>query len=223
MRTTLWRSAFLFLVAVVAAGLVLGFAFAGSSTTLAKGVRIDGIDVGGMKAKDAQQLLEQRSAKLSRRPVVFTAGGKKFPIAPLTLGVEPDWAAAVDSAERQGDGFGPLRGFRRIDVQFFGADVSPPVSVLRGALGYELELIAQRVNRPQRSASLVLHGTTVAVVPGRPGRTLDRAAAADTIVRALSSLQRPLGAVPLPFRSVAPALGAAKLAAAARQARVALS
>ena len=223
MHTALWRSAFLFLVALIAAGLVLGFAFAGSPTTLANGVRIDGIDVGGMKAKDAQALLERRSTRLSREPVVFAADGKRFPIAPLTLGVEPDWAAAVGAAERQGDGFGPLRGFRRMDVQFFGAEVSPPVSVLRGALGYKLELIARRVNRPQRNAALVVHGTRVAVVPGRPGLTLDRAAAADTIVHALASLQRPLGAVPLSFRSVAPRIGAAALAHAAAQARIALS
>jgi vancomycin resistance protein YoaR len=223
MRSTLWRSSFLLLVALIAAGLVLGFAFAGSRDTLAKGVRIDGIDVGGMKAKDAQALLERRSAAQARRPVVFAAGARRFPIAPVTLGVQPDWAEAVGAAQRQSNGFGPLRGFKRIDVQFFGADVAPPVGVLRGALGYELELIARKVDRPERDASLAVRGAKVVVVPGRAGRTLDRAAAEAAIVRSLASLQRPPGAVQLPFRSVAPKIGAAKLARAAAQARRALS
>lgn len=217
------RNAVLFLVALAAVVVVLGFAFAGSATTIANGVRIDGIDVGGMEAKDARALLESRSAKLARQAVVFTAAGRSFRIAPETLGVEPDWAAAVASAERQGGGFGPLRGFRRIDVQFFGADVSPPVSVLRGALGYELKVIAKQVNRAQRQASLVRAGLRIDVVPARPGRVLDRTAAADTIVRALSSLHREPGTISLPFRSVPPRVRAGALAQAARQARRALS
>jgi hypothetical protein len=36
---------------------VLGFVFAGSATKIADGVRIDGIDVGGMDAARARALL----------------------------------------------------------------------------------------------------------------------------------------------------------------------
>ena len=221
--SSLARNLVLFVVALVAVGVVMGLVFAGSPTTLAKGVRIDGVDVGGMEAKAALSLLEQRSATLARKPVVFAAGGKRFRIAPETLGVESNLKSAVSAAERQGDGFGPLRGFRRIDVQFFGADVTAPVSVLRGALGYELELIAKKVNRPERDAALVRKGLTVSVVPGRPGLVLDQKAAASTIVEALSSMQRSDGPISLPLRSVAPKLRARALARAARQARTALS
>jgi vancomycin resistance protein YoaR len=223
LRPPLARNLALFAVALVAAGLVLGFAFAGSPTTLASGVRIDGVDVGGMKASAALSLLEQRSTARARKAVVFVAGGKRIRIAPVTLGVQPDWRAAVDAAQRQGGGFGPLRGFRRIDVQFFGADVTPPVSVIRGALGYELELIAKQVDRPQREASLVRHGTRIAVVPARPGRALDRKAAAETIVHALASLDPPAGPLALPLRTTPPRLRASALALAARQARLAVS
>jgi vancomycin resistance protein YoaR len=69
----------------------------------------------------------------------------------------------------------------------------------------------------------VRRGTRIEVVPARPGRTLDRQAAADTIVRALSSLQRDPGTISLPFRSVPPRVRAGALAKAARQARLALS
>lgn len=223
LRSALARNLLLTLVALVALGLVLGLAFAGSPTKLAKGVRIDGVDVGGLEATDARRLLERRSRALAHRPVVFVGGGRRFPIRPVTLGVEPDWAAAVDAAQRQGGGFGPLRGFRRIDVQVFGADVTPPVSVLRGALDFELQQIAKRIDRPERDAALVRRRGHVEIVPGRPGRVLDRKAAAETIVRALSSLQRPAGPVRLPLRTVWPRVRAADLAAAARRARLALS
>ena len=118
------------LLSIVATAIVLGLVFAGSPTTLANGVSIDGVDVGGLEAADARALLQKRSSALASKPVVFVAGGKRFSIEPLELGVEPDWKAAVDSARRQGDGFGPLRGFKRLDVQVFGADVTPPIRVL---------------------------------------------------------------------------------------------
>jgi vancomycin resistance protein YoaR len=216
------RIALLVLV-LVAAATALGLAYAGSPTTIADGVRIDGIDVGGLRASHARALLESRAARLSDEPVVFSAAGTRFSIAPRALGVEADWAAAVDSAQRQGSGFGPLRGFRRLDVQVFGADVTPPTTVLSGALAYELQLIAKQVDRPYRDAALVLHGRTVAVRPARPGRVLDRRAASETIVHALAALQRPAEPVVLPLRSRAPRVRAAALAVAARRARTALS
>ncbi|HET7571293.1 MAG TPA: VanW family protein [Gaiellaceae bacterium] len=217
------RNLVLFLLALVAAGFALGFAFAGSPSTIANGVRVDGVDVGGMDADAALALLERRSDARQQQPVVFAAGDATIRIAPATLGVRPDWQAAIDAAQRQGGGFGPLRGFRRIDVQFFGADVTPPVGVLRGALGYELRLIAKKVNRKPQEAAVVRHGLTIDVVPGRPGVVLDTKAAADTIVHALASLDAPAGPVALPLRRTAPSVRPAALARAARRARLAVS
>ncbi len=211
------------LLSFAALAVVLGLVFAGSPTTLAGGVTIDGIDVGGLEAKDARRLLQGRSDALARKPVVFLAGGKRYAIRPIELGVEPDWAEAVAAAQRQGDGFGPIRGFKRLDVQVFGADVTPRTSVLRGALQYKLGLIAEAVNRAPRNAAVVRHGLKIVVVPAQPGRVLDRAAAAKTIVHELAALERSSTEVELPFRTREPQIHAAALAHAARQARLALS
>jgi vancomycin resistance protein YoaR len=216
------RLAFL-VVALVAASVVLGLVFAGSPTKIASGVRIDGVDVGGMEAADARRLLERRSTAIAGRTVVFTAAGERFRIRPAALGVQPDWKAAIDAAQGQGDGFGPLRGFKRLDVTFFGADVTPRIGVLNGSLQYELGQIAQRVNRPARDAALVRRGSRIVVVPAKPGAVLDRAAAAETLVHSLASLERPAGPVALPLRTQQPHVRAAALARAAAQARLVLS
>jgi vancomycin resistance protein YoaR len=217
------RRVVVFLLVVVAAGVVLGLVFAGSPTTIASGVRIDGIDVGGMRVSDARALLERKSAALSSRPVLFAAGVRRFRIRPLELGVEPDWRAAVDSAQRQGSGFAPIRGFKRIGVDVFGADVTPPIGVLTGALSYELDRIARAVDQPPRDASLALRGTRVVVVPARTGRRLDRAAAATVLVHELAALERGTQPVQLPTRITQPHVRAAGLRRAARQVRLALS
>jgi vancomycin resistance protein YoaR len=210
-------------ISLVAAVVVLGLVFAGSPTKIAGGVRIDGVDVGGLEATDARQLLESRSARLADKPVVFTAAGKQFQIRASELGVEPDWKAAIAAAQRQGNGFGPLRGFKRLDVTFFGADVVPRTSVLNGSLQYELGRIAQKVDRKPLEAQLARRGSKIVVLPARPGYTLDRAAAARTLVDELASLDRAAGPVSLPLRTQQPRVRAAALARAAAQARVVFS
>jgi vancomycin resistance protein YoaR len=217
------RRLLLLLLSIVATAVVLGLVFAGSPTTLASGVTIAGVDVGGMHLKDARALLQRRSDAVAGTPVVFVAGGKRFSIQPKELGVEPDWKSAVDDAQRQGDGFGPLRGFKRLDVQVFGADVTPRTTVLNGALNYQLDLIAKAVDHAPKNAALARHGLQVVVRPAQAGRVLDRADSARLIVKALAALDRTSAPVDLPFRVQQPHVRAQALQTAARQARVALS
>ena len=210
-------------LAIVAAvgGAVLGFVFAGSPSRIAAGVQIDGVDVGGLTAGEARTKLERRSDALAQVPVVFTAAGHQWPLRPVSLGVEADWDAAVKLALDQGDGVGPIRGFRRIGVRVFGADVSPPTTVLERALTFEVARIAKTVNHPHDEAAIVLRGLRPVVLPARTGEVLDREQAGDTIVHALASFQR--GHVALPVRVDAPKVRAADLTPVAAQVRTALS
>jgi vancomycin resistance protein YoaR len=192
-------------VVLAAGGIALGLAFAGSPKTIADGVSVAGVDVGGLTPREARALLEARSEKLLHVPVVFTAGGRSWRLTPDSLGLRADWAGAVADARRQGEGFGPLRGFRRIDVRVFGADLQPQVQVFDGALALEVRRIARVVDRPHREPSIVLRGLRPRLVGGRNGQVLDVQLAGQTIVRALASLQRD-APVALPTRRDVPTL-----------------
>ena len=202
-------------------GALFGLAFAGSPSTLADGVRIGGIDVGGLSTGHARRFLERRSRALADVPVVFTAAGRRWQLRPRQMGVDVDWGAAVASAARQGGGAGPLRGFRRIEVRVFGADVEPPVRVYEAALNYELDRFARAVRRPRFEPSIRLRGLRPVVAPGRPGRALDRTEAADLVVHALAGLTR--RPVALPVRRDSPRVAASDLAAAKTKVETALS
>jgi vancomycin resistance protein YoaR len=209
-----------FLLALAVA--LVGILFAGSRSTLAGGVAIAGVDVGGMTPREAQLLLERRAVALAKTPVRFTAGGKTFRITPAMLGIEGDWRGAVSVARREGDGFAPLRAFRRLHTRVFGEEIAPQLSVYSGALKYELDQIARAVNRRERQASVRRRGLRVEVVPGRPGIALERERAADAIVRTLGLLERS-GPFALPVAIRAPRVTAEMLAPAAHTARVAMS
>jgi vancomycin resistance protein YoaR len=204
-------------------GILLGLAFAGSSRELAAGTTISGVDVGGLTKRQAVAALEARFEEVSATPVIFTATDEKWTLAADQLGIEPDWAGAVEIAARSADGFGPIRGFRRLRARIFGAEVLPRLAVSDGALEYVLDRITAGVDRESRSAALVRRGLEISVVRGQPGAELDRDAAAETIVRTLGALERLNAPVALPVAVVAPPVTAAMLAGQAKRARVALS
>ena len=208
------------LLAVLAA--IVGLAFAGSPARLAEGVTVAGIDVGGLTRPEARRLLEARAAAVAQQPVVFTAGEQQFPLKASALGVEANWAAALEAAADEGEGFGPVRGFRRLQTRFFGADVQPPVQAYTAALDYKLAGIAREVDRRHVEAKLVRRGLEIEIVPGQTGLRLHRDLAADTIVRALARLDRG-GPVALPVVVDPIDVTAAELAPVAQRARTVLS
>jgi vancomycin resistance protein YoaR len=171
-------------------GAVLGIAFAGSPESLPEGTSIAGVDVSGMTPADARAMLERRAEKLDNVPVTFTARGKTWDVKPATLYVETDWAAAVESARHKGEGFGPVRGLRRLGVRVFGTDIVPRTHVADEALTYTIRRFARSVDRPRREPSLRLRGLEPEIVPGREGRVLDRDAAVPLVVRSLARFER---------------------------------
>jgi vancomycin resistance protein YoaR len=207
----------------VALALVVGLAFAGRSSELAAGTRVGGVDVGGLTKHQAVARLDRRFATSSVRPVSFVAGTKTYTFAANQLAVQPDWAAAVTAAENAGDGFGPLRGFRRLRARVFGAEILPRLTVSNAALEYVLDKIAGDVDRSPRSAALRRSGLAIRVVPARPGQRLDREAAAGVIVRTLGQIERLSDTTALPVAVTQPDVSAAELAPAAERARTALS
>jgi vancomycin resistance protein YoaR len=216
-----WQRTVILAVLAALAAVVLGLAFAGSPSRLADGVRIAGVDVGGKTSREARRILQRRADALAAVPVTFRVGEHTWRLEPRRLGIQVDWGAAVDAVRRQGEGFGPLRGFRRLDLRFFGADVAPPTQVYDEALQLRLNEISAAVNSPHREAAIVLHRLAPVIVPSRSGRLLDRQAAAATIVRALASLKRePVG---LPVRLDKPKVKAGDLTVAAAEVRTALS
>ncbi len=211
------------IVAVSVVAILLGLAFSGSTSELAPGTRINGVDVAGLTHGEAVSKLERRFARVEAKPVAFVAGGATFRFSADQLGVQPNWRAAVAAASRENDGFGPFRGFRRLHTRVFGAEVFPPLAVSDDALEFALDQIAREVDELPRNAALVRHGLRIELLRDRTGVRIDRARAAQSIVHALGSTERDGSIVVLPVVVARPAVTAAELAVAARRARIALS
>jgi vancomycin resistance protein YoaR len=202
---------------------LVGLAFAGSQNELAAGTEVAGVDVGGLTRGAAVAKLDGLFEQRSAQPVTFAAGGETYHFAANQLGVQPDWSAAVAAAGRAGNGFGPLRGFRRLRARVFGAEVLPRITVSNAALEYALDQIGEDVDQPARNAKLVRRGLRIKVLADATGTRLDRDAAAEVIVRTLGQLDRAAGAATLPVGVTPARVTEEMLAAPAARARVAVS
>jgi vancomycin resistance protein YoaR len=208
---------------LVVLAVLVGLAYAGSRQKLAEGTRVAGVDVGGLSRQAAVSRLDTQFVAVSAEPVTFTSEDETFSFAANQLAVEPDWGAAVAAAGRAGDGFGPIRGFRRLHTRFFGAEVLPRLAVSNAALEFALDGITTQIDRDPRSAALVRRGLRIETVPERVGSRLEREAAAEVIVRALGQLGRSGAPVALPVVVAAPDVTAEMLAPASRRARTAIA
>ena len=216
------RVVFAALVGLLAAVVAVGFAYAGSAGSIAGGVRVAGVAIGGMSAGDAVGALQQQSRRLADRPVTFVAGGQRFDFTARQLGVTVDWQVAVDEARREGDGFGPVRGFRRLVLRLSGSEVSPSIGSYEVTVASALKAMAAKVDRPHVPSAIVLKGLEPSIVLGKPGRVLDTRAAATTIVSTLASFQRGR-TVELPLRREGVRVTVASLAPVVESLRTMLS
>jgi vancomycin resistance protein YoaR len=207
---------------LVALALGVGIGFAGSTDRIADGVKIAGVDVSGMTAEEARAALEKQAAEVAAQPVTFTAAGETFSIRPRKIGISTDWDAAIEDALGKGGGFILFRGFSRIALQISGANVEPSVTSREQSLTKQIERFAAAIDQAPKEASIVLDGYSPRVVPGRTGIELDRPAAAQVVLAALSGLERG-EPVALPTRITEPEVRAPALAPVAAQVRTALS
>jgi vancomycin resistance protein YoaR len=205
------------LIALLAVGVV----FAGSADRIAAGVTVADLNVGGLKAQQAEQKLAARARRLAAVPIAFKAGGRTWPIAPAQIALRVDWAAAVRHGLDEGNGAIPLRGLKRVQLRLLGANVEPTASYEERTLDRRLDSIARTVDVRGREAAIVLRNGQPIVVPGEAGRKLDREAATGTIVGALSGFER--SPVALPVVVDRPAVTRDALAPVAEQVRLALS
>ena len=81
------RIAFLSGALLVVGVLTAGFVYGGSSGRIAAGVKIDGVDVGGLSTAAAVRLLEQKEAALGGVPITVHVAGHRLRVTAAQLGV----------------------------------------------------------------------------------------------------------------------------------------
>lgn len=181
------------------------------------GVRVSGVDLGGLTPAQASARLGKDLGPRYKQPVVATFEDKKWSIAPSVIGAELDVNTTVNKAmgvTRQKGFVGD--SFTRLVTWVVPAEVEPATTVDPNAVDAQLDAIAKVVRIPTMDAAVVVDGARVSVKPPRPGRELDRASARKAIVSNLPKGKDRAFALAVPGHE--PGVSEASAQAAAEQA-----
>jgi vancomycin resistance protein YoaR len=182
------------------------------------GVRVAGVDVGGLSRADARGRIESRFGERLSRPIDVSLGGGVFTVTPsnlFTVEAAATEELAFDSAR---DSF--LERVAALTVPFAaGQDVDPVLRVNPSAARALRKELKARTHRPV-SARISMDGLEPVVRPGKTGTRVDEAAVL-ALVR--DAALKELPSVRVPLRTLTPMITTSDAQAAAAQVRRAVS
>lgn len=202
---------------IVAAALLLAAVGAwaydhGKRDTIANGVRVAGVDVGGMSAAEARMTLRDQLLERLRRPVVATYEGRRAVLSVRRAGVAVNIEQAVDDAiAHSREGFFVSRVVREVTGGRVSADVQPHVVYSRLAVAHFVAEVGDGLDRSARDASIDFSPASLEPVTSQDGIAVRRRALHRAIVRALTTADAP-HEVRVRARTIRPKVTTAQLA-----------
>lgn len=181
------------LCSTVAAVLVLaaGGLFAYDQTnsdTIAKGVTVGGVEVGGMSTAAARAKLNEAYLSQLKAPVVVRGGGRTFHLTAKQARITTNVDAMVDEAlarSRSGDPFS--RAVRDLTGGTVNADLAPQVTYSRAAVTRMVNRIRASVDRKAVDATATFDSDGPVIKPAQDGLQVQAAALHRKISRAVGS------------------------------------
>jgi lipoprotein-anchoring transpeptidase ErfK/SrfK len=140
---------------------------------IAEGVEIAGVDVGGMQADEARDLVRAEVVEPLRKPVTVAFEGVKYQLSPAKLQVAADIDGMVDRAiEASRDGGLPGRLLRYATGGEVSKEIVPRITYSEEAMNKFIDTVAAEVNRDPVDASVEATATSLNPVQSRDGISL---------------------------------------------------
>lgn len=157
--------------------------------TVAKGVSVSGVDVGGMDRAAAEKKLRTELAAPLRRPIVARFGKQRFRLSPersrVVVNVEESVGAAL---ERSRDGNVVSRTFRGLTGGSVNEDVDVDVAFDHSALRAMVKRVEHRLDRPAEDADVDISTAGVTTVKAHRGLEVNGRALRRHLRRKLTSV-----------------------------------
>lgn len=181
------------LTLVLVAGLAVGalaWADGKGSEKIAEGVRVAGIDVGGLSQNEALTKLRDRIGDPVKKPATVQVGDRRFELSAHDAKVTVKLGAAVErayNASREGGFF--ERGWREISGGDVNHDEPAPISVDKKKIRSFVGSIHAAVARKPKEASLDISLESVKASESQEGRRL--AGREDLVARLAKAMVNP--------------------------------
>jgi lipoprotein-anchoring transpeptidase ErfK/SrfK len=159
---------------------------------IANGIRIGGLDVGGLSAGQARTRLRAVFQSRLHRTIVLRYGPRRFVLSPATAPVKLDFASAVDQAlQRSRDDNLLTRVVRSVTGGRINASFEPQLRFSSAAVARFSSRIARSIDQPARSASISFSPSSLGAVPAQRGLSVRSDVLQNRIEAALGSASGP--------------------------------
>ncbi|MBA2349154.1 MAG: L,D-transpeptidase/peptidoglycan binding protein [Solirubrobacterales bacterium] len=159
------------MVALLVAALAAVFVYDGTrEERIADGVRIGGVDLGGLTPVDARIRLDEQFVDGRRKPIEIDHGEQRFKLGPKAAKIRVNVDQLVRQAVDRSDRGGPFgRTFRRISGGRVDADLAPEITYSEKAVDRLVARVRKDVNRPVEEAELSITASGVSITRGQRG------------------------------------------------------
>jgi lipoprotein-anchoring transpeptidase ErfK/SrfK len=181
---------------------------------IAKGVRVAGVEVGGLTAPQAHQRLVRVLTAQLDHPILVRGRGRSFRLTPEAAAATYDFDGMVREAlrrSRQGNVFS--RTWRDVRGQPLRVNLPGDLRYSRLVVSRFVGRVARAVSRPPVDAHLDFNGGLFTRVAGKEGVVVNRSRLQRTVTAALTG-KSPSRLVTVPTRLVKPKVLKAELAKA---------
>jgi lipoprotein-anchoring transpeptidase ErfK/SrfK len=185
-------------VVLVGAGVVYAYD-ASREDRIAEGMRIGGVEVGGLSADQANAKLRVQLVQPLERAVSVHAGDRRFRLTAREARVQVNSGELVDEAvDASRKGSFLSRAWRDVTGKKLDREVAPTIEYSKAAVQRLVDRVRVTMSRPAEDANVDISTTRVDVKASQTGRTIDarklraQIQAALVDVRAKRQLRAPL-------------------------------
>ena len=160
----------LLLVALLGGAVAVVVYDQGRRDTIAEGVRVAGVDVGGLRTEQARARVDRAFVAPLREPIQVTHDGRRFRLGARESRVAVDVGGMVDEAlaESRRDNI-VVRSWRSLTGGEIATEIEPRATYARAAVVRLLDRVRASVERKPSDARLSYSRNGISVVPGRDG------------------------------------------------------
>jgi lipoprotein-anchoring transpeptidase ErfK/SrfK len=205
------------IVLIAALGVLLALAVAAyaidrtNSDKIADGVRVGGVNIGGLSSDQARHRLNARLVKPLDKPVTVTFEGTRYTLSPDKLQVHADVNGMVQSAlDASRSGGFPVRVWRYATGGSVDREITPQIAYSADALDGFVAEVTKQVNQAPQDATIAPTPSSLNKVPGADGLAV---LTGPLRSRLRAAIERPHGrTVSAPVKRTKPAVSTDQLA-----------
>ena len=155
---------------------------------IAKGIRVGGVPIGGLSQKEASHKLHRELVKPLKQPITVKFEHTKYVLGPGRLDVRADVPAMLDEAHDASRSGGlPSRLWRYATGGEVEENLPAHVGYSKSGVNGFVNEVAKQVDRAPTEASVQPTATSLNLVPGKDGVSVDQARLTSMLVHELGS------------------------------------